>query len=104
MNIWNREVFHPLTDLSFNNNLINKANNLFIQTIYKDVEQIYNGSLKIQLKPGEVQEIKNKFRILEENLYSGGLDEKMNYFGDYRTLIENEVYDFDFQANYFIEQ
>ena len=131
---WNREVLTPLTDLKQDINLLNIPLRIFKKFLTVEINKVYGCDLRINrsrsgpsdsLKmqgsiildthsddDSEIDSLLNdiNFQFYNSNLfYNNSLTYGLgsNYplcINDSKNTILEEIYTFDFQANYFLEQ
>mgnify|MGYP007031242528 FL=1 len=112
MIIWNREVNSLLTDLKQEKNLVDIYLRLFQKVLLNEVNKAYGydvrmyrdkSSDQVKKKSGHIIEYTTSYCDLSlcdgyDNTLSLGLGNPK------RSSILEDIYTFDFQANYFIEQ
>jgi hypothetical protein len=124
MILWNREVNSLMTDLKQEKNLISLYSKLFKKILISEVNKAYGFDVRVYREKSDMSYNKHSVDLLEhqtsftdlsldsyhnsplyiydKNMLSLGLG--VNNVNDTKTSILEDVYTFDFQARYFIEQ
>ena len=121
MIIWNREVNSHLTDLKGEKNLINIYLKFFQKIMVNEVNKLYGFDVRIYrdksagqgLKYKNTVEYQTSFCDLSLDMHSSypcdsmlslGLGNMVVSNNELKNSILDDIYTFDFQAKYFVEQ
>jgi len=128
--MWNREVLTPLTDLKSETNMLNVTLKIFKQNLIMEINKLYGYDIRINRSKPEVLDldafkleskfekendidliaIDGDFKVYNSNLfYNNQMPYELGsqypiFINESKNNVMEDIYSFDFQANYFLEQ